>query len=131
MSESQKHKTLINLLVDRAKKLISPDLHSLLCVDNSLGISLPPLLEHARPDLYYCYEKLLIIGEAKTSKDISNSHSMLQFETYIEECNNFVGDKYLIIAVPWKEKALVSNLISKKMKEKRANFKFEIIDELT
>ena len=35
------------------------------------------------PDLYYKYNDLIIIGEAKTENDLERVHSIDQFESYI------------------------------------------------
>ncbi len=41
------------------------------------------------PDLYYKYNDLIIIGEAKTENDLERVHSINQFESYINHLENY------------------------------------------
>lgn len=53
------------------------------------------------PDVMYCYNGLLIIGEAKTFDDYDREHSYKQYESYMKECQRFPGETYIVICIPW------------------------------
>ncbi len=56
------------------------------------------------PDVYYNFNNLIIIGEAKTEKDLETWHSTKQIESYINHLKRYESSEYntiLIIAVPW------------------------------
>ena len=93
------------------------------------GYALPPLTsEGFRPDVYYCYQDTLIIGEAKTSSDIERLHSREQYESYIKKCALFQGQAILLIAVPWMDHATANNIVKKIAKRHPGNYKIRILD---
>ncbi len=56
------------------------------------------------PDLYYNHGDIVIIGEAKTEKDLNNLHSIRQLKAYVNHLSQYICTGYratLIIAVPW------------------------------
>ena len=71
MSESLQHRQLVKLIFDETLTIIGQDNKMLIASDAIDGLTLPPLTsEGFRPDIYYCFNDTLIIGEAKTSEDI-------------------------------------------------------------
>lgn len=75
--------------------------------------------------------QLLIIGEAKTLKDFSTLHSRKQIVAYLEECNNFAGSSYLIVAVPWLLRITAQNYFIRMKQDKYFKIdKIVILDEL-
>lgn len=53
------------------------------------------------PDLFYEYKNNLIIGEAKTELDFDREHSINQYKSYLNYCDNYSGNSIFILAVPW------------------------------
>lgn len=83
------------------------------------------------PDLYYKYSDLIIIGEAKTEKDLERIHSIKQFESYINHLENFEKIGYrsiLIISVPWEASISAYRIVKRIIKDK--NIKLIIMNEL-
>ena len=83
-----------------------------------------------RPDVFYEYQEVLIIGEAKTSEDIDTPHSREQYESYIKRCSRFNGKAYLMLAVPWTEHARINNIVNKIRKKYPGNYMIEVLDGL-
>ena len=78
------------------------------------------------PDLYYKYNGLLIIGEAKTDSDFEREHSLQQYISYLKYLKKY-SDEYrciFIIAVPWETTKTACRIINKLAIE---NDKLEII----
>ncbi len=74
-------------------------------------------------DVYYNYKNIIIIGEAKSEKDLETSHSIEQYKSYIKYLNLHAsnGKKcILIIATPWQASIsaykILKTLINKKIK---------------
>lgn len=112
MPESFQHQQLVKILLKEALCLIPSGCHKLIQLDDYGILTIPEkTIDGYRPDLYYRFEGLLIIGEAKTSDDVDKQHSRAQYESYIKECANFQGMAFLIIAVPWIERATAHNMI--------------------
>lgn len=128
MSESKEHRELVSLIIDYAKTLLSVDDYSLMCIDSGDRIGSCLLNYSYIPDLLYCYKGVMIIGEAKTSKDFDRKHSFDQYEAYIDECINFCGKSYLIMAVPWTEMISAKNYLKKIKKNKKTDFKIIVIN---
>lgn len=66
------------------------------------------------PDLYYKYNNLVIIGEAKTDKDLDREHSILQYKSYINylrKCLKYGNECKIIIGVPWESSVAASRII--------------------
>ena len=102
MSESLQHQQLGKPIIDTTISIIGKDNSALIATDAVDGYALPLLTsEGFRPDVHYCYQDKLIIGEAKTSSDIERLHSREQYESYIKKCALFQGEAILLIAVPW------------------------------
>ena len=123
MSESLQHQQLVKLIIDTTISIIGKD--------NSAfdGYALPLLTsEGFRPDVHYCYQDKLIIGEAKTSSDIERLHSREQYESYIKKCALFQGEAILLIAVPWTDHATINNIVKKLAKRYPGNYRIEILD---
>jgi hypothetical protein len=85
-------------------------------------------IEGYRPDIYYFFEDLLIIGEAKTADDVERQHSRAQYEAYMKECANFHGKAVLIIAVPWMEHAAANNIVRNLKKKIPGSYTIKILE---
>lgn len=114
MSESLQHKQLVKLIIDTTILIVGKDNSALIATDAVDGYALPLLTsEGFRPDVHYCHQGKLIIGEAKTSSDIERLHSRKQYESYIKECALFQGEAILLFAVPWSDHATINNIVKK------------------
>lgn len=67
------------------------------------------------PDLYYKYNGLLIIGEAKTDKDFEREHSLQQYISYLKYLKKYSNECrcIFIIAVSWETTKTAFRIISK------------------
>lgn len=127
MSESNEHGQLVELLFTKVLRLIDADTKGFICLDSMLSSTIPPQTDEGfRPDLFYCHQRVLIIGEAKTSKDFDTVHSRRQYESYIKKCSVFQGQAYFLMAVPWMEKAATFNIIQRIRKRYPGNYLVEI-----
>ncbi|MBO06510.1 MAG: hypothetical protein CMI58_05710 [Parcubacteria group bacterium] len=92
----------------------------------------PPKINSFIPDLCVPYtpNKLFVIGEAKTVKDLEKNHSIEQFEAFLKECKKH---KYslLVVAVPWFNVRLAESMLNY-LKEKVGADRVEIkvLDQL-
>jgi hypothetical protein len=69
---------------------------------SAIGCEKPPMIEGFRPDLYASSGALqtVIIGEAKTAKDLETAHSREQYRAYARHLA-ICAHPTFIIAVPW------------------------------
>jgi hypothetical protein len=86
------------------------------------------MAEGFRPDLYFQYKDTLIIGEAKTSKDVERMHSREQYAAYAKKCSVFQGNAYLLISVPWTEFATARNIFRQVKIKYPGNYRIEIFE---
>ena len=104
MSESPQHLGLVKKIRDaiRERDNITPSLvaaedHE----ENTITFNTP---EGFRPDVYYNDNRLLILGEAKTTNDLSNWHSDAQFDSYfkyLKAASSDFSKVILYVGVPW------------------------------
>lgn len=129
MAESFQHQQLVQLLKKEVLKLVPSDCHKLIQLDTSDSLAIPvKMIEGYRPDLYYRFEDLLIIGEAKTADDFDRQHSRAQYEAYMKECANFQGKAVFIIAVPWMECAAANNIVQNLRKKILGSYTIKILE---
>ncbi|NJD02289.1 MAG: hypothetical protein FIA99_06765 [Ruminiclostridium sp.] len=129
MSESFQHQQLIQLLRKEVVELIPIGCQGLIQQDSSDSLALPPkTIDGYRPDIYYCFEDLLIIGEAKAAEDVERRHSRAQYEAYLRECASFNGRAILLMAVPWMECATAHNILQNLRKNIPGNYSTKILE---
>ena len=129
MSESKQHQQLVELIYKKVIEIVGQDHKTLIATDAVDGLTLPPFTtEGFRPDVFYCYENLLVIGEAKISDDIEKFHSKQQYESYIRKCSLFHGNAVLIVAVPWLDHAVIFNIITRIRKKYPGDYSVIILD---
>ena len=135
MSESIQHQKLVRFLTVEIKKMIQSDCWSLIQIDSPESSELPPQTDDGyRPDVYYRFESLLIIGEAKTKNDIEKHRSRAQYESYLKECSIFSGQAFMVLAVPLLEKTSASNILKRMKKEIPGDYEIVVtgwIEDLT
>ena len=129
MSESITHNKLVIQIIHKCKQLVGDDRSSLIMADGVDGYIMPPLTsEGYRPDVYYEYNGMMIIGEAKTSKDIYRVHSKQQYESYIKKCSCYTGSAVFVVAVHWSDKAAMHNLLRKISKKYNGTYRIVILE---
>lgn len=129
MSESLLHQQLVQQIIAETKNIVGKEKASLIATDAVDSVVLPPLTEEGfRPDVYYHYNDILIIGEAKTSADIERLHSREQYESYIKKCSLHQGRAVFIIAVPWMDHATINNILCKIRKRYPGDYMIKILD---
>lgn len=130
MGESLKHISLINIMKEYICSKENVDKALLFVDDPADRKNAPPTINGYRPDIYYDFNGLLIIGEAKTKDDLLNNHTKGQLENYLILCANYTGESRLYLSVPWTEAILAQNLVKKYSKILGVNVNFCIVDEL-
>ena len=128
--ESKAHIELVNSAMAYIKRIIPEPNHIMIQSDSSGNQSEVRVLGNYIPDIYYCGNDFVIIGEAKTLDDFERKHSKDQFNAYIEECQVFSGKSYLVIAVPWQLMFTAKNYFKREKQRKKLNFQIVIINEL-
>lgn len=128
--ESKAHIDLVNRAMAYVKRIISETDHIMIQSDSSGSSSEVRVLGNYIPDVFYCGNDFMIIGEAKTLDDFERKHSKDQFEAYIEECQVFSGKAYLVVAVPWQLMLTAKNYFKREKQKKKLDFQIVIINEL-
>lgn len=129
MSESAQHLQLVNLIIDEVVSMVGKTNRCFIMSDVADGYALSPLMEEGyRPDVYYQYHNILLIGEAKTGDDVARMHSKLQYESYLKKCSLFRGKAVFLVAVPWTEHATIHNILRKLRQKYPGTYEVRIID---
>lgn len=129
MSESIQHQKLVKLILEYTENLVGFDKSCFISSDVADGLSIPPLTaEGYRPDVFYLYDEVMIIGEAKTSDDVRRIHSCAQYESYIKKCSLFSGYAYFVVSVHWSDKASISNILNRIKKKYAGEYKIVILE---
>lgn len=123
--ESQAHIDLVNRVLEYSKLIIPQDNYNLIQVDSDGANSNFRTNNNFVPDVFYKFDDLLVIGEAKTYDDFERKHSKEQYDDYIDECRYYSGTAKLVIGVPWQLVMTAKNYF--KRIKKRENLDFEII----
>ncbi|MEG0408403.1 MAG: hypothetical protein RR623_05965 [Bacilli bacterium] len=133
MGESTTHKNYIDIIYKQTIKII-PKNHTKLVLmdgnDNLLVKEVPPLINRYRPDLFYEFGNILIIGEAKTKKDYNSKHSLSQYKEYLEYCNRYPGTAYLLFCCPWDCTLDLKRIVYKLLKKTELNVHLIFLDEI-
>jgi len=101
MAESSSHIYLVEQLVNIM--LTSYELDNYYSfIDHPSSKQKPMKLRGYFPDYYYYnpVEAILVIGEAKTSNDLMNKHTINQITAFLQECNESKTSRF-VLAVPW------------------------------
>lgn len=128
MAESSTHMNLVRHIVDYISGMpcVMPDL-----IESDLpeySSRTTQSLNQYYPDVYYCDNSSIIIGEAKTDNDINNPHTMSQLDAYIAHLSIFKLRRYLILSGSFFAFPELKNLIiRKRSKENITNIDFHII----
>ena len=84
--ESRVHVDLVRVAYNYLITLIPKTNVRFIKTDSSGICSGVHIIGNYVPDLYYSFDGLLVIGEAKTESDFERKHSKDQFNAYIKQC---------------------------------------------
>lgn len=129
IAESKQHMNYVNLVEQYVLQMIPSKQKGFIYVDKPEAVYKPPLVGNFRPDLYFCAENKLIIGEAKTVTDFERFHSKEQYKTYLQACQEFKGDSLLILCSSWSVAFSFKTLIKSMKKQNCFDTKVIIISE--
>ena len=99
MSQSDEHRVLVLHTVD-ALIHRHPEVNIAADIQASPGDPVPPLIDGFRPDIYAWLPRTgsLIIAEAKTHRDIWNSHTRSQARSFIAHIEDSAGGRFILCA---------------------------------
>jgi len=118
MGESNTHQNLVLLIKKHFHEIVPTNTSCFISCDTIGESNIPPqTLNGYRPDVYYSHNDLLMIGEAKTSKDLERKHSISQYKSFMNTCAQFTGKKYFFLFVPWNEFISAKNLLKRLQKQ--------------
>ena len=130
MGESKQHIELVRLLKKTAEKLVGNNIKLILADLPEANEKPPTMIEGFRPDIYYNYRDILIVGEAKTSMDFERMHSIKQYHAFLEHCYSFKGRAIFILAIPWTEYISAKNMLRRIVKKQGYSFEVWVINDL-
>lgn len=129
--ESQAHIELVNIAAEYIKKIIPIEFRIFMCVDTAGNNGAVKVIGNYIPDIYYCYNNQLVIGEAKTLNDFDTPHSKKQFMAYMNELLAFQGESTLVVSVPWQIVFTAKNFFKRLCREMQVNVKVIILNEIS
>lgn len=130
MAESLAHIRYVERMVSYAEAIPQTYAKSLMVADlPSYEQRTPKVINGYYPDLYYHDLKCIIVGEAKTTGDIDNEHTIGQLNSYIKEVRTYNCERHIILCTSIIAFAQVNNMIiRKKRKEQIHDITFHILD---
>ena len=128
--ESQSHIDLVKVAINYIRTIVPSDNFDFIQIDSAGSNNPIKFVGNFVPDIYYSYDSMLIIGEAKTINDFDRPHSKEQYEAYIIECDMHDGKAILVISVPWQFVITAKNYFKRIKVCKRTSFEVVIINEL-
>ena len=114
--ESAKHATLVSILHQYIADRFCDGDKDRIFVDSSLVNSSgrPPSIATFIPDTYVMLNNAgrVVIGEAKSLRDLENSHTDEQVTAFLQRCGLSKGS-VLVMAVPWTIERLAKSILTK------------------
>lgn len=133
MTESAVHIKLVEELSTWiVHNLLSGDSGHIFVHHPSEAYVTPPIMFNSIPDVYVppINGDRMIIGEAKTSNDIENTHTYDQLSNYLLNCTQY-DNSIVVLAVPWDTVPLMSSVILHQQRiTYTQNVKVEVLDKL-
>lgn len=115
MPESEEHSSLVVMLRSYIADRFCDGETVRIFTDstNSESSMRPPSIAGYVPDAYVVLNELgaVVIGEAKSLKDLENSHTEAQVTAFLKRCGLAQGSTF-ILAVPWPVERLARTLLS-------------------
>ena len=116
MAESAAHIRLVDQLQYWISELLLDGDSGCMLVDSpdNTVSSRPPKIRGFVPDAYVSCGPgdVLVIGEAKTARDLVRKHSLDQIAAFLQTCSES-ENSYFILAVPWDQARLAQSLVKK------------------
>ena len=101
MAESLQHQRLVERVVKAVAVTLSDCNEAICLVDGTTDSDgIPRRIGGFRPDVYAADTSIVIVGEAKTAKDLESprtEHQLRAFLKYVEAHTS----RHLVLAVPW------------------------------
>lgn len=128
--ESLTHMDLVRKIADYVSTIPNDFTHNLLCVElPGEHNRCPQIIGGSIPDVFYNDIDYVILGEAKTDKDIDQEHTQRQLDGYISEVRTYDADRNIVLCTSILGYARMKNIIvTKKLKEELNDIKFHVID---
>lgn len=130
MGESRKHIDLVKTTYEYIKTIVPYDSIPFIEMDSSETSKPSRVIGNFIPDVYYCYQNILVIGEAKTIGDFDRRHSIEQYSSYLQECERFPGKSVLVLGVPWQIMITAKNYFKRWKRNKETKTIIVIINEM-
>lgn len=115
MPESEEHSSLVVMLRNYIADRFCEGETARVFTDSIRGGSSmrPPSIAGYVPDAYLALNELggVVIGEAKSLKDLENSHTESQVTAFLRRCETAEGSTF-ILAVPWPVERLARVLLT-------------------
>lgn len=128
--ESQSHVQLVNIAIEYIKNILPEEYYIFICTDTMGHNDRVKVIGNYIPDVYYCYNNQLIIGEAKTINDFDRKHSKKQFIAYMNEFLTFQGETTLVVSVPWQLVLTAKNYFLRLRREMQVDVNVVILNEI-
>ncbi len=131
MAESAVHMGYVTRIQGYVRSLLPEQEYVHILVDSPYENDTPPhVINNFRPDLYYCHNDYLIIGEAKTDDDFNRPHSLEQYLSYLNECKSFRGTSLLILSGSWRISPSFANLMRNMQIQNSLHVRVVILNEM-
>lgn len=131
MAESAEHMAYVTGIQEYVKTILPECEHLHVFVDSPYEKETPPhVINNFRPDVYYCHNDFLIIGEAKTDDDFNRPHSIEQYLSYLNECHSFRGTSLLILSGSWRISPSFANLMRNMQNRNSLRVRVVILNEM-
>ena len=132
MAESHNHMNYVRKIVEYVKDIPTDFISRYLLVDLPDFPERPtPTLDGYIPDVLYKDTNIIIIGEAKTIRDVENDHTERQINSYIEEVRCHKGTRHIVICSNALSFSHIKNMIvRKKNRENISDISFQILDNI-
>lgn len=130
MGESAAHMDLVDCIRRYAISKVPEGEEGLVLYDSPSSEEKPSRNRDGfRPDVEYHRHNFLIIGDAKTSKDLESRHSQQQIESYIRDCHDFSGESLLVIGVPFADSQRACSVIGSMQQRLNARVSYAVVNE--
>ena len=132
MAESLNHINYVKRIVEYVKDIPTAFISHCLLADLPDSPERPTAtLDGYIPDVLYKDAQTIIIGEAKTIRDVENDHTERQIDSYIEEVRCHKGTRHIVICSNTLSFSHIKNmLVRKKMRENISDINFHILDNI-
>ena len=133
MSESSSHILLVQSLVAWvAENFLGGD-RGMILIDSPYTVASqkPPRIARFVPDVFVPSGFIggMIIGEAKTDKDLERRHSLEQIDEFLLECSRYDGSLF-VLAVPWYNTRLARAILREIQRRNAIQVNTIVIDKL-